>query len=111
MTVGEMIEKIYNSVIGPGSQTLTPLGNISGNGSYTVPEKYRSYHIIAHPSAIAITTNGYGNCRLSGSFYGTNPTWNYNGTVISTNNSSWTICNDEGSVIYGKINWQIFMVK
>ena len=111
MTTAEMIEKIYNSVIGPGTQQLTALGTITGNGSYTVASAYRSYHIIAHPKTISISTNQYGNCRLTKTFNSASPTWSYNGSVITTSGSSWTICNDEGSIISGTIVWQIYMVK
>ena len=95
-----------------GECQLVSIGTIGGNGSFSVPTKYQSNGIIAIPTTVTITTNSYGNCKLTKTFNGTSPAWSYNkGTgVVTTANSYWVICNDEGSIIYGHIAWTVYAI-
>ena len=61
-----------------GECQLVSIGTIGGNGSFSVPTKYQSNGIIAIPTTVTITTNSYGNCRLTQTFNGTSPAWSYN---------------------------------
>ena len=111
MTMGEMVKEIYNATAAVfNGYTTSTIGTISNNGTFTVPEQYRKMIIIAIPTGVTVTTNGYGNTPLNRAFYGTNPTWAYNKDtgVVTTANSSWVICNDSGSIIYGGITWTIY---
>ena len=95
-----------------GECQLVSIGTIGGNGSFSVPTKYQSNGIIAIPTTVTITTNSYGNCRLTQTFNGTSPAWSYNKDtgVVTTANSYWVICNDSGSIIYGGIAWTVYAV-
>ena len=95
-----------------GECQLVSIGTIGGNGSFSVPTKYQANGIIAIPTTVTITTNSYGNCRLTQTFNGTSPAWSYNKDtgVVTTANSYWVICNDSGSIIYGGIAWTVYAV-
>ena len=111
MTMGEMVKEIYNATAAVfNGYTTSALGTISANGSFTVPEQYRKMIIVAIPTGVTVTTNKYGNTSLSHTFYGTSPTWSYNKDtgVMTTASSSWVICNDSGSIIYGGIEWTVY---
>ena len=101
MTIGEMIEKIYNAINSRNPYQLKTIGVIDGNGSsFSIPDENKESFIIADSQTeVKVSTNGYGNCRLDGAFYGTSPSWKYNENdkVVTTSKSSWTICNDSGS--------------
>ena len=93
-----------------GECQLVSIGTISGNGLFSVPTKYQSNGIIAIPTTVKITTNSYGNCRLTQTFNGTSPKWSYSNKKVTTTSSSWTICNDSGSIISGAITWTVYAV-
>ncbi len=113
MTIGEMIEKIYNAINSRNTYQLKTIGVIDGNGSFSIPDGNKKSFIIAIPTEVKVSTNGYGNCRLDGSFYGTSPSWEYNENdkVVTTSKSIWTICNDSGSIITGSIRWTIYAIE
>ena len=113
MTIGEMIEKIYNAINSRNNYQLKTIGVIDGNGSFSIPDENKKSFIIAIPTEVKVSTNGYGNCRLDGSFYGTSPSWEYNENdkVVTTSKSIWTICNDSGSIITGSIRWTIYAIE
>ena len=113
MTIGEMIEKIYNAINSRNNYQLKTIGVIDGNGSFSIPDENKESIIIAIPTEVKVSTNGYGNCRLNGSFYGTSPSWEYNENdkVVTTSKSIWTICNDSGSIITGSIRWTIYAIE
>lgn len=113
MTIGEMIEKIYNAINSRNTYQLKTIGVIDGNGSFSIPDENKKSFIIAIPTEVKVSTNRYGNCRLDGSFYGTSPSWEYNENdkVVTTSKSSWTICNDSGSIITGSIRWTIYAIE
>ena len=69
MTIGEMIEKIYNAINSRTNYQLKTIGVIDGNGSFSIPDENKESIIIAIPTEVKVSTNGYGNCRLNGSFY------------------------------------------